>query len=220
MGSLAVLTHDRRSERLWTQIDFILSEAGLRIDDVELFSVCTGPGGFTGIRVGMAAAKGLAMASRRPLIGVTSLEAAAAAAGREPAILAMTRAHQGEVFWQLFRSDTSEVPVAEEGPIVSSPEDALARADGIKRLIIIGDAASDNVELIERAASKESRGGRRAWVLARCPEMLAPWVARVALARYSRGEITSPGEVRATYVRPAQAEAKLALGLVGPGLRP
>ena len=50
LGSLGVLMHERRSERLWTQIDFVLGEAGLRIEDVELFSVCTGPGGFTGKR--------------------------------------------------------------------------------------------------------------------------------------------------------------------------
>src|SRR5713226_7373279 len=81
LGSLAVRMNDRRSERLWSQIDFLLMEIGLRIDDIDLFSVCTGPGGFTGIRVGMAAAKGFAMAARRPLIGVTSLEAIAAAAG-------------------------------------------------------------------------------------------------------------------------------------------
>ena len=104
--------------------------------------------------------------------------------------------------------------------MVSSPEDALARAAAIKQLIIIGDAANDNIDLIEKFASTKSIGGRRAWELGPSPEMLAPWIARVALVRYSRGEVTGPGEVRATYVRPAQAEANLALGLVGPGLRP
>src|SRR5262249_21087227 len=199
LGSLGVLMHERRSERLWTQIDFVLGEAGLRIEDVELFSVCTGPGGFTGIRVGMAAAKGLAMASRRPLIGVTSLEALAVAAGRGPAILAMTRAHQGEVFSQLFRPGSSQAPIAEDDPMVSSTEAALARAAAIKQLIIIGDAANDNIDLIEKFASTKSIGGRRAWELGPSPEMLAPWIARVALVRYSRGEVTGPGEVRATY---------------------
>ena len=210
---------DRRSERLWSQIDFLLAESGLRIEDIELFSVCTGPGGFTGIRVGMAAAKGLARAAERPLIGVTSLEAVAAAAVPAPAILVMTRAHQGEVFSQLFRSDSSDVPVAEDSPMVSLPEDALARAGVRKRLTIIGEGAIDNAELIDKVASSMSGGGRHGWVLGRSPEMLAPWVARVAEVRYSCGESSNPQEVRATYVRPSQAEAKLALGLVGPGLR-
>src|SRR5215470_11495365 len=81
-GALAVRMSNRRSERLWSQIDFLLKEADLSVDSIDLFSVCTGPGGFTGIRVGMAAAKGLAMAAGRPLIGVTSLEAVAAATGQ------------------------------------------------------------------------------------------------------------------------------------------
>src|SRR5262249_23834703 len=219
VGTLSVRMNDRRSERLWSQVEFLLDEIGLDIEDIELFSVCTGPGGFTGIRVGMAAAKGLAMAARRPLIGVTSLAAVAAAAVPAPAILAMTRANQGEGFSQLFRSDSSDVPAAEDSPVVSLPEEALARAGGRKHLTIIGEGASDNADLIERVGSSMCSGGRHGWVLGRCPEMLAPWVARVAEVRYSLGEPGNPHEVRATYVRPSEAETKLALGLVGPGLR-
>jgi tRNA threonylcarbamoyladenosine biosynthesis protein TsaB len=206
--------NDRRSERLWSQVEFLLHEINLDINDIELFSVCTGPGGFTGIRVGMAAAKGFAMAARRPLIGVTSLEAVAAAAGQAPAVLAMVRAHlrahQGEVFSQLFRCDASEIPEAQDGPIVCSAEEALERRGSIKQLIIIGDAAIENADLIKARP-------RRKWTLAQFSEALASSIARVALARFTRGD--SIGDVRASYVRPAQAETKLALGLVGPGLR-
>jgi tRNA threonylcarbamoyladenosine biosynthesis protein TsaB len=214
--------NDRRSERLWSQVQFLLHEVGVDIAGIELFSVCTGPGGFTGIRVGMAAAKGLAMAAGRPLVGVTSLEAAAAAAGWAPAVLAptvlaMVRAHQGEVFSQLFRSDESEVPIALDDPVVSSPEKALERHSSIKQLIIAGDAAIDNADLINIHASQHAPRGRRDWILAPSLDALAPSIARIALARFSRGD--HMGDVRACYVRQSQAETKLALGLVGPGLR-
>jgi len=219
VGSLAVRISDRRSERLWSQIDFVIREAGLRVGDIDLFSVCTGPGGFTGIRVGMAAAKGLAMAAGRPLIGVTSLEAVAAAAGEGPAILAMTRASKGEVFSQLFRCDALACPVAQEAPTVSSPDKAIEGVAAINQLIIIGDAANDNADLIQKFASSKPGRRRRDWVLRPCPEMLAPFVARVASARHQAGDYQDSGQVRATYVRPAEAQTKLALGLVGPGLR-
>ena len=217
VGSLAVRVNDRRSERLWSQVDFLLHEIDVDITEIELFSVCTGPGGFTGIRVGMAAAKGLAMAGSRPLVGVTSLEATAAAAGPAPAVLAMVRAHQGEVFSQLFGCDDPEMPVAQETAVVGSPEDALDKHASIKQLVVVGDAATDNADLIKSRASERAPRGRRHWVLGPSLDALAPSIARVALARFSRGD--HMGDVRACYVRQSQAETKLALGLVGPGLR-
>ena len=71
---------EKRSERLWGEIDSLLSEAGLKINDVDLFSVCIGPGGFTGLRVGIAAIKGFASANSKQIVGVTSLEAVALSA--------------------------------------------------------------------------------------------------------------------------------------------
>jgi tRNA threonylcarbamoyladenosine biosynthesis protein TsaB len=51
------------------------------IHEVDLFAVCAGPGGFTGLRVGLAAMKGLAAAAQKPIVAVTSLEALAFSAG-------------------------------------------------------------------------------------------------------------------------------------------
>src|SRR5215471_13866270 len=197
VGSIAVRMNDRRSERLWSQIDFLLHETGVDVNDIELFSVCTGPGGFTGIRVGMAAAKGLAMAASRPLVGVTSLEAAAAAAGRAPAILAMVRAHQGEVFSQLFRCDDSEIPIPQDTPVVCSPEEALEKHASIKQLVVIGDAAIDSADLIKSVAATRVLRIRREWTLGPPLDALAPSIARIALAAISRGD--KPGDVRACY---------------------
>jgi hypothetical protein len=119
----------------------------------------------------------------------------------------------------LFRFEGGETPLAEDLPLVSSPDEALERAADINRLIIIGDGATDNADLIERFASSEVARRRRQWVLSPSPELLAPLIARVALSKYSGGDQGDPGGVKACYVRPAQAETKLALGLVGPGLR-
>jgi hypothetical protein len=86
--------------------------------------------------------------------------------------------------------------------------------------VIVGDGARENADLIERFVSGKIGRKRRKWALGASPDLLAPLVARIALARHLRGESPDPGDVKACYVRKAQAETRLALGLVGPGLRP
>jgi tRNA threonylcarbamoyladenosine biosynthesis protein TsaB len=66
------------AERLLPMLRDVLAEAGVEIADLALLAVTIGPGTFTGIRIGLAAARGLALASGLPLVGVTSLEAVAA----------------------------------------------------------------------------------------------------------------------------------------------
>ena len=86
-----------RSETLWVEVSDLLAELGMSIRDVDVFSVCTGPGGFTGLRVGMAAAMGFSEATGKPLIGITSLEAAAFGAGPAQLVCAVVNAYKGEV---------------------------------------------------------------------------------------------------------------------------
>lgn len=69
-----------QAERLLPMIADALARAGLGHGDIDRYAVTVGPGAFTGLRVGLAAARGLALAGDKPLVGVTSLEAAALAA--------------------------------------------------------------------------------------------------------------------------------------------
>ena len=80
LASLTATLDDHRSEKLWTEIQVLLGGCGLSVSDIDAFAVCIGPGGFTGLRVGIAAAKGFAIALEKPLIGVSTLEAVAFAA--------------------------------------------------------------------------------------------------------------------------------------------
>jgi len=63
------------AENLIPTIDHLLNEAGWKINDLALIAVSAGPGSFTGLRIGIATAKGLAMAARLPIVGVPTLEA-------------------------------------------------------------------------------------------------------------------------------------------------
>ena len=85
-------------------IDTVLREAGLDYGAVDVIAVNHGPGSFTGIRAGVAAARGLALAARRPVVAVNSLEVLAAALGPQSAgtIVAALDARRGQVYLQIF----------------------------------------------------------------------------------------------------------------------
>src|SRR6266404_2143129 len=80
-GKILVRTSERigrgRAERLMPMIESALAEAGADFADLDRVAVTTGPGSFTGVRVGIAAARGLALALDIPAVGVRSLDALA-----------------------------------------------------------------------------------------------------------------------------------------------
>ncbi|MCP1198810.1 tRNA (adenosine(37)-N6)-threonylcarbamoyltransferase complex dimerization subunit type 1 TsaB [Notoacmeibacter sp. MSK16QG-6] len=108
---LADEAEDRRTghaERLIPMIADILFEAGLRKSDLSKIAVSVGPGSFTGVRTGIAAARGLALALSVPAVGVTTLEAMAADGRRllgDVPILSAIDAGRGEVYVASFDAD-------------------------------------------------------------------------------------------------------------------
>lgn len=59
LKSISIAVDEKRSDRLWSEVQSLLAGLDLTIADVDAFAVCVGPGGFTGLRIGMAAAKAL-----------------------------------------------------------------------------------------------------------------------------------------------------------------
>jgi tRNA threonylcarbamoyladenosine biosynthesis protein TsaB len=97
----------RHGEVLLPHVEHALGLAGRSMADLDLIAVGVGPGSFTGCRIGVATAKGLALASDTPLRGVVSLRAAAAAV-RAPALVApLFDAHKGEVFAALYQTESA-----------------------------------------------------------------------------------------------------------------
>ncbi|HEY3697100.1 tRNA (adenosine(37)-N6)-threonylcarbamoyltransferase complex dimerization subunit type 1 TsaB [Phenylobacterium sp.] len=109
-------------ERLATLVQEVMAAAGLRFADLDRIAVTLGPGSFTGLRVGLAFAKGLAAALDRPLAGVGVLEALAAGAP-QGLTLAVLDARRDQVYFQPFRDGA---PLA--GPESLALDVALARA--------------------------------------------------------------------------------------------
>ncbi len=124
VGSIAlvrgdVVLEERRLEStdgfghiLFEAIESLLAAHGVGLDAIELFAAATGPGAFTGVRVGLTAAKGLAFASGKPLAGVTNLEALASL-GTGPLRAPIFDARRGDVYCGVFSADlTVVVPMA------------------------------------------------------------------------------------------------------------
>jgi tRNA threonylcarbamoyladenosine biosynthesis protein TsaB len=174
----------------------VLAAAGRRLDAIDLLAVCLGPGAFTGLRVGIAAAQGLAFALGRSIVGVTALEALAVAAfDRHPkaAVAGVWMdAARGEVFAARFRRG-SEAPAIIDTP-VSAPASAVAavwNAEGGADCWI-GDGALRYRPHLAGAVVVEPL------------PLLAPLIALIALSR--RREAGPPHALRPLYVRPSDAE--------------
>jgi len=118
----------------------LLGAAGLGFGDIDRFAATTGPGSFTGIRVALAAAHGLALGTGKPIIGITMFEALAAMAAEAgiaaPRLLVAIDSRRAELFVQLF--DPAGAALGE--PAMLSPE-AIAAWAGPGRLALTGDAA-------------------------------------------------------------------------------
>ena len=118
-----------QAEALFPAIEALLGKAGKGTDALTAIAVNTGPGSFTGTRVGVAAAKGLAFALGVPLHGITTLQALAVEAGGEPCAVIMD-ARRGEVYLQLFAGDGPAQP-----PMVIGVE-GLRQMDCADRVIV------------------------------------------------------------------------------------
>jgi tRNA threonylcarbamoyladenosine biosynthesis protein TsaB len=137
----------RHAERLLALVEAALADAGATWDDVERLAVGVGPGGFTGLRLGVATARALAQGRGLPVVGVSSLEALALPLGaRAHAVAAVIDARRGEVFaaaWQ-------------DGAPLLAPA-ALAPAALAARLsagtLAVGDGAVRFREELERAGA-------------------------------------------------------------------
>ena len=190
----AGLTHSRT---LLPMLHGLLDGLGLKVADVDKIAVAHGPGSFTGIRIGVATAKGLAWAAERPLVGVSSLEAMAHQAKHlGPGLLCPAMdARRGQVYNALFRAEGERLLRLTEDRAIAI-EDLFAQTDHKGPYLLVGDGAA----LCHAWLNKE---GLPALIL---PEHLVQQTAwGVAIAALDLpGE--SVHEVNPKYIRPSQAE--------------
>lgn len=179
----------------------LLKAAGWAPADLHLVAVDIGPGSYTGLRVGLAAAKGLAVALGCPVLGVPSLDALAVAAAEAlPAaavLAAAIDAKWDQVYGALYEARSGR-PERTSEMAAERPEEFAARVP--RGAVVVGDA------LARHAALFEARGASAA-----PKELWAPRpavVARLGWERHRAGERHDAATLVPLYLRPTEAELK------------
>ncbi len=163
------------AEALMPMIAAVLAESGIAIDALDLIAVTTGPGGFTGLRIGLAAAHGLALARDLPLLGISSFEAVAGAvppALREYPVLVALESTREELYLQRFAPQPEPAALVApqdwaslmpHGVVVLAGDGAprlAAALDGREIILAPGPGLADAVDVALRARDYWRRGER------------------------------------------------------------
>jgi tRNA threonylcarbamoyladenosine biosynthesis protein TsaB len=214
VASMAFQHRMELSRLLMPRIDATLEMAGMTLAELDGIAVSLGPGSFTGIRIGVVTAKALAWAAGRPLAGVPTLEALAAAevASPETLICAVVPARADELYAALYQragggagvgrpTRAADAVTTRAAPTVLTIDQLAARLAGYPGPVLL---AGDAPEAAERLLSAL---GPRA--LARRPPAgpAAAWVAEMGRQRLAAGG-DDPATLAPLYVRPSAAVAK------------
>lgn len=187
------------SEKLLGQIDLLLTEAGWQLADLDLLVAVTGPGSFTGLRIGIATVKGLAQVLAKPVIGVSSLQMLAMNLPLSPVpICVFMDARKKEVYSQLFNW-SSDGPVPAGDAQVLPPEQLLRQLDC--EVALVGDAV-----LLYRAQIEELLGDKALLPVASAHQPRASQAGWLACREYAAGGKDNAAELLPSYIRPSDAE--------------
>lgn len=192
------LTH---SQTIMPMVDDILASASLLPADVDLFAAVTGPGSFTGVRIGVCAVKALAHGCEKPVIGVNALETLAMGAwGFAGVICPILDARRGQVYCAAFRCPAdAAVPerVLEDAALPLS--EFLSQLPENEKLLFLGDGLKVHFPVIQKTL-----GERAVAAPAHMAHLRASAACTLAYAR--REEATHYLSLSPTYLRAPQAE--------------
>jgi tRNA threonylcarbamoyladenosine biosynthesis protein TsaB len=191
------------SSWLLPAVENVLKASGLRQSDLEFYAVCTGPGSFTGVRLGLCTVKAWAEVYRKPIVGVSRLEAIASLADRDGLVAATYNAHRGQAFAALFERVGGSL-LAEAEEMVTAPDDFLnlvkrqAQGRAVQWLSLDPDLFTGLPGWTESADGNAMLRADSAG--------LANAIGVIAEGRAARQDFTDALELDANYVRRSDAE--------------
>lgn len=198
-------TQGQLGARLTPAIDKVMKEAGLSHDvPPDMIAVDIGPGSYTGIRVGLAAAKGLAFGWQRPLVGVSSLNALAEEAPEgADKVVSVIDARKGEVYASIFDrvKDPSTQKMAWRlvfSPGIIAPV-KLAEKIGDDPVTLVGNAANTVRQVFAKKASHVDVVESQEW-----PDVEK--IGQLGSKLYQRGRLDDALSLTPVYMRPTAPE--------------
>lgn len=198
------------SVTLFQEVHSVLEKANVQFGDIELYACVNGPGSFTGIRIGIAAAQGWGSTFRRPMRGVSLLEAMVEEAHPETGLAAaIIDAQRGEFYAALFRrvhtgdgSRSGGFDCVSDGLLLKSEE--LAR--------FLQSNASEGLTCVAREQDSAACGLQQSFLSSyrwqNVKGYLLPAIVRVAIRSYEEKRPPAMNELYAEYIRRPDAETK------------
>ncbi len=186
------------SQTLMAMLESVLKISGKRADDIDLYAVNSGPGSFTGVRIGVSAVKGMAYAQDKPCVEVSTLESMAYNfLDSHTIVCACMDARRKQVYHGLFRVDGDRIERLCEDKAIAI-EELLSGLPNGEEIILVGDGAELVYQSAEEPAVKLAPPNLR--------YQRASSVALAAVETYNRGEAVSPAALMPRYLRLSQAE--------------
>ena len=187
------LTH---SETLLPMIDTALKAAGLTVDDLDVLGVTNGPGSFTGLRIGLAVVKGLALPRQIPCAGVSTMAALAYGLAGEGTVIGAQDARRGQVYWGAFDLAAHDRLTPDTAAPVTTLENFVQTCK--KPLFFVGDGATLCYNTYKNVPGVVC-------VPQPMQVLRGAGVALAARAMWARGECVPPAALLPAYHRLSQA---------------
>ncbi len=199
LSEITVNTGNTHSATLLPAVEQALRMAEITVNDVDVFACSTGPGSFTGVRIGTATIKGIAYGKNKPCVSVSTLEALAYnLSDRDGIVCPVMNARRGQVYNALFRAKSGEI-------IRLCPDRALSISELDEELsekelpiFLCGDGYGITRDGFKKTEIKEV-GIRQRY-------QSAYSVSQIALKKYDNNDTVNDSELVPIYLRPSQAE--------------
>ncbi len=196
IASVMVKTPLEYAEKILYLVDFLLEQHRLKLEEMDCFAVATGPGSFTGVRVGLATVKGFCQGLNKPAVGVSTLESLAYRFGRlHPRVAPMIDARRHEIYGAIYRIKESRIEL-EEREQVMAPALWLKDAPA-KDCLFVGDGA----QLYKKMILETYPGAQ----VLQTDNHLLEALCQLAYRRFLQEKTLSPQQLKANYVRPSDA---------------
>lgn len=204
LGEFFIHTTQTHSQTLMPMVQQVLACTGVSLSDIDLFAVAAGPGSFTGVRIGVACVKGMAMAQNKPCVGVSTLEAMAYNMKSPGAtICAVMDARREQVYNAVFRSNTDGFERITPDRALSIDELAQECKILSQPLFLVGDGAklcynTNGFQELSAILPPEPSQYQRAF-----------GVGQAAYQAFLQGQTVTAAELVPVYLRLPQAEREL-----------
>jgi tRNA threonylcarbamoyl adenosine modification protein YeaZ len=228
VGLVSTGTEENFSSRFFRQLEFLMGELRLKPADFNLFAVTAGPGSFTGLRVGLTAAKGWGEVYGRPIAAVSAVEATAVQSqSRATRVAAVLDARRGQAFFATYRRASDGAGLVPEGDErLVTPEElraalreklsatgretpSAAKKEARAEMVIVTPVPRMVAAMLSDIKTTSDLDSEQSIPLDEASPILAPFVGRLGFRRAEQGRLSDALSLDANYIRRSDAELHL-----------